>query len=149
MMHVSRERLSGYVRNQLAEQARADVEQHLVDCQACLQIYIDELENVQAVLPVPDNAEQWTSAIMERILRDDKVSFSRRWYQHPVFHFGTAAAFMLIITVSGLLPPLLEQLPLEGGLPEATLLESSYSDKLMLRTLSVIDQIMEKGGVRH
>lgn len=146
MKHLSPETLSAYIRDQLPDEARAALEEHLYGCEACLEVYMDGLGEAQTELPDLTDAERWTDRIMDQVMPRP----TRRWYQSPVFHYGIAAAIMLVLTASGLFRGIAwEPKEWKSPSPPAERIESSYSERLMYQTLAVIDHIKEKREAGH
>jgi len=139
MKHTTMEEIQAYIGDRVTTEQRTAVEDHLYSCVECLQVYMDGLETCQTNLPSLPDPEQWTNQIMDRIAPPRK-----RWYEYSLFHYGAAAVIMLAVTASGLFFP-----PNEASMEQRaseTQPAPSYSDKLMQQTLTVLDQLKEKGG---
>lgn len=147
MKHILQEEMSAYIHNRLEQEERAELEEHLYGCEDCLQLYMDRFEEdgAHAGLPMLAEAEAWTDRVMEQ-LRPPR----RRWYHSSLFHYGIAAAIMLVLTASGLFQGVSFGPKERSSSQEVTAeAESSYSEKLMHRTLAVLDQIKEKREAGH
>jgi anti-sigma factor RsiW len=140
-MHTTRENMSAYIRNQLPDAGRAAFEEHLYGCQACLETYMEQLGEDQDVLPYLQDAESLTSRIMEQVVP------RKRWFQSSFFHYGIAAAIMLVLTASGLFQGLSWEPEERNTASEERAV--SYSERIMNQTITVIGQIKEKREAGH
>lgn len=139
MTHPDQETISRYISGELPEDGRAGIEEHIYGCSECLEIYMEQLDAARDLLPGLAGGEALTDRIM------DRLPAPRRWYHHPLFHYGIAAAIMLALMGSGLFHQLFRETE-EWTTYEARTEGASYSGQLMEQTLTVIGHIKDKRG---
>ena len=167
MKHFSVAEWSAYAGGQLTAEIQRELEAHLYGCDACLEIYMDCISNLdtQAVEAVSEPAymeDKWIEQIMNRIeeekLPSQLVPFSPprkiAFYRKPIFHYALAAAITIILMATGIFQGI------TGGMDQPPLatkqtLTTSYTDKLMNKTVAMLDTIqvkaklMEEGDPNH
>ncbi|TBL72931.1 hypothetical protein [Paenibacillus thalictri] len=169
--HYSMEQWIEYVQGIGSAAERDLMESHLYGCDECLSLYMNCLDEH----PLPMDTEQTqereykhldqqvmqtirslpTFEIPSGVSEASKLSTPgprrRRLIHHPAFHYAIAAAITLLLMSTGIF----EQFVAETGRIDAAagsiaIQERSVSDKLMEKTLQVLDTLhnKEKGGTR-
>jgi anti-sigma factor RsiW len=151
---------SAYIGQQLDANVTKEYEEHLYTCDACLQLYMS------AVHASPQLTVNITQAITEQIMAEiqpaevespvkrnavvvaitpkkKQVSLTRR----PLFQYGVAAVITLVLMSAGAFQGLSMKI---SHIESATQKDQkeSYSQKLMEKTVSMLDtiQTQPKGG---
>jgi anti-sigma factor RsiW len=166
MRHYSSEEWLAYVEGKLSAENQREYEDHLYNCDVCLQLYTAcmvslELGSVTSSSISSDLNEAFTEQIMTRIKSEKqllpKLSTPLRktaLYRKPVFQYALAAAITLILMTTGVFHGI------TGGIGQQSLttkqtVYASYTDQLMDKTVAMLDSIqlkaklIEKGGEKH
>jgi len=112
MKHYPYEQWLCYVKDELDEQTRAEVESHLYTCDLCLEQYLQALEDHESSLPTLSNETNFTELVMAEVAKDSRTdgkqaeikpaaSAKKPFYQQAAFHYLLAAAATLLLTFSG------------------------------------------------
>lgn len=75
MKHFSYEQWKSFITNEMDETGRKVYEDHLYHCDQCLEVYLDALAECEAGLPVIENEETFTDAVMAKIA-EQKVDWN-------------------------------------------------------------------------
>ncbi|AEI38679.1 zf-HC2 domain-containing protein [Paenibacillus mucilaginosus] len=161
MNHMPRETWLDYIRGTLAPEERDVCDAHLAeDCASCFELYLEALEELAEELPEPDAAslqasvmEQWDLEHRSAAPAIVGQTGSRRhrllWLQHPLFHYGAAAAITMLLMSSGAFQFLLgsvsaavEQAPPDSTRPASE--TEPYSVRWMEKTVGLLDRIEPK-----
>jgi anti-sigma factor RsiW len=133
-----------YIKDQLPQSSREKMEEHLLTCDACLALYMEQVELAEfpAALPESILGAGLVNQVMHRVTSDERrrrtSSFRRR-----LLHYAVAAAVTFLLMASGIFQSMVSSDPLNGlnaGKPP-------ISDQVMEKALSIFDQI-DKGGNR-
>ncbi|MEH7093688.1 anti-sigma factor family protein [Neobacillus vireti] len=99
MKHYSYERWQQYVKDELSEHQREELEYHLYTCDQCLEVYLEAVTANETSLPALPNDNEFTNRIMEMV--PDTDNNNRPWFQRAGFHYLLAAAATLFLMFSG------------------------------------------------
>lgn len=127
-----KEEIVRYVTDQLDEETRETFENHLYDCDRCLAVYIDSLEQLSTVTLKSDS---FTDDVIARITK--KENEKKRSIYQPLIHYAIAAGFTLLLTVAGVFEQLTNLVPDEATNHAKS---GSISDFFMERTVEVFDK---------
>jgi len=105
MAHYENDTWKAYIKDELSEKKRIEIEDHLFSCNHCLDVYMLQLEAVTDSLPSLPNSQSLTDAVIESLPFSKPVTKAstrkRRFYQHSLFHYGVAAAITMVLMTSG------------------------------------------------
>jgi hypothetical protein len=166
MRHYNSEEWSAYVEGQLSTEAQIEYEVHLYSCEACLLLYMDcvitpDVEPIANAAKISYLEETWIEQIMDRIEAQKqphqtlfKPVRKTALLRKPIFQYSVAAAITLLLMTTGIFHGITGGM---GQSPSAAkqILEASYTDQLMDRTVAMLDAIqlkaklIEKGGQNH
>ncbi|MFM1654560.1 hypothetical protein ACI7RC_21040 [Brevibacillus sp. B_LB10_24] len=153
MRHYTRAEWTSYLHDVLSESEREQYDQHLYSCEECLALYMECLEDGKTSLPLLTDEQQFADAVMvelsrhgmpavrpQIVSREPKRSQVKPWYQQTIFHYGVAAAITLILMSAGVFQ---QVFAVSTHLTASTQGEqqSSFSDRLMQKAVTVIDTI--------
>src|SRR4051794_37442070 len=114
MKHYSYEKWQQYVKDELSEHQREELERHLYTCDQCLEVYLEAVTANETSLPTLPNNSEFTSRIMEMVPvtnknintvemdslvpdTDNDNNNNRPLYQRAGFHYLLAAAATLLL----------------------------------------------------
>lgn len=166
--HIGEDRMRQYVLGELAANERDVAEQHLAECEQCLQQFMAALESDTAFVPVEEAVigrmehnviaqlvlEQPTKAIApaaRAVIQEKRAS--RSWVQHPVAQYVIAASITLLLLSSGSLGAItntlakidqqaaLQQSENQSHIEETDVMQPSWSDRMISRTGSWLDRL--------
>lgn len=172
MKHYTGEQWMTYVEQGLSDEDNQQMEQHLVTCDSCMELYMQSLERVVGSYPsLPDEAAL-ADRVMLAIEAADSVSPSstaprlapseeagfgsqkqrnpRTWMRSPLFHYAVAAVITLVLMSSGIFQSIMDH---PAGIDRTSNREAqaeaaeepvSVSKKLMDKTIVVLDSIQPK-----
>ncbi|MFK9092060.1 anti-sigma factor family protein [Bacillus salipaludis] len=127
MKHYSYDEWMVYVKDEISEGNREELENHLYTCDQCLENYLEAVSANETSLPVLSNQSNFTDQVMAmvtpkavpdtindlsmmetvRLVPDtvntinSKVSRKKRFYQQAVFHYLLAAAATIVLMFTG------------------------------------------------
>lgn len=141
MSCFTKEQIVRYINDQLKEEERQRFEDHLYDCDHCLSIYSEALDEWTSVLL---QSESFTDDVMARIKGKEQREGKTSRYQ-PLIHYTIAAGFTLMLMFTGVFEQLTTFVSddmLQAEQPGA------ISNKMMDRTIEVIEKFnaYEKEG---
>jgi anti-sigma factor RsiW len=127
-----------YVKDELAESTREELEDHLYSCDQCLEIYMNLVEAQVEELPDIENDHFTDEVAMKLTLKKERQKKSI--LQSPIFHYGIAAVVTLTLMSTGVFQSMTGIV----GTVEASSFskqKQSVSTSLMEKALSVFDLI--------
>ncbi len=162
MNHRRMETWLQYVKDELTNEERAICESHLDSCDACFELYMQCLEQAGDVLPQLEDQEAFSAAVMMRL--EQEMPYTRPvemvpeqtkrklripWIQHPFFHYTVAAAITMILMSTGVFQTLTQHISRfdtasEKRTAETRILHVSVSEKLMNKTIGMLDSIQPR-----
>jgi len=100
LMHISKQELKAYIRNEVSDQQRERVELEIQLCEQCMEQFVSLLDQ----LPSASNldSEVLSSQVIAHIHKQAVVT-KPRWIQRPVVQYGIAASITLLLVTSGLM----------------------------------------------
>jgi hypothetical protein len=112
MKHYSYDEWLRYVKDDLSNQKREELESHLYTCDQCLEQYLQAIAEHESSLPVLSNEIGFTDLVMAEISKQKEVverpgydknpdKSKRPFYQQATFHYLIAAVATLLLTFSG------------------------------------------------
>ncbi|WP_144555281.1 anti-sigma factor [Bacillus sp. X1(2014)] len=125
MKHYSFEEWLQYVNDEVNENTKEELENHLYSCDQCLDQYLIAVEASESSLPILSDSSDFTDLVMAEVSRqktvvpdtvrnlntmsivppvpDTKMTKMKEkpFYQQAVFHYLLAAAATLLLTFSG------------------------------------------------
>jgi len=128
-----------YMKDELAESRRGELEDHLYSCDQCLEIYMKLVEDQAVELPDLENIHFTDEVVMKLPVNKEKQKKSI--LQSPIFHYGVAA----VVTLSLMSTGVFQSMTGIVGTVEASSFSKqrqSVSTSLMEKALSVFDIII-------
>ncbi|WP_045520351.1 anti-sigma factor family protein [Neobacillus niacini] len=112
MKHYSYDEWLSYVKDEVSDKTREELESHLYTCDQCLENYLQAISVHESSLPVLSNESSFTDLVMEEISKQkvvnenpvpkkQPVKAKKPFYQQAAFHYLIAAAATLLLTFSG------------------------------------------------
>ena len=139
MRHYRDEEWLMYMKDELAESRRGELEDHLYSCDQCLEIYMKLVEDQAVELPDLENIHFTDEVVMKLPVNKEKQKKSI--LQSPIFHYGVAA----VVTLSLMSTGVFQSMTGIVGTVEASSFSKqrqSVSTSLMEKALSVFDIII-------
>ncbi|MFZ3589431.1 zf-HC2 domain-containing protein [Bacillus sp. DJP31] len=99
MRHFNNEEWSSYIKDELLEPEREELEDHLFSCDQCLDHYMKMIDTLSDQLPKKEDS-RFTEALMKKLLQKKKRR--KTFYQHPLFHYGVAAVITFTLMTTGI-----------------------------------------------
>lgn len=161
MKHYSLERWQQYVKDELSEHQREELEYHLYTCNQCLEVYLEAVTANETSLPALPNDNEFTNRIMEMVpVTNKNISMvkmdslvpdtdtntdnnSRPFYQRAGFHYLLAAAATLLLMFSGAF----QSLASYAGSLEKPIMEEkkpSVTEGVINKTFAWMDSLEKK-----
>ncbi|AST92353.1 anti-sigma factor family protein [Sutcliffiella cohnii] len=134
MNHYTQEEWLAYIQDELSEDRRTILEDHLYSCDQCLHVYLEQLNYVSDTLPMLSEEEQNVVPIETK-----KMPF----YQHSIFHYTVAAAITFLLLTSGMFHSMIG---FASNIEESTVQnrEEAVSKNVMNKALSFLELIERK-----
>jgi len=116
MGHYTFDEWMQYVKDELNESARVELEDHLYSCDYCLELYLQAIADYESSLPLLTDEQGFTDHIMAALPKTEpalpsqiikleigpkKARKTKRFYKQAVFHYLLAAAATLLLTFTG------------------------------------------------
>ncbi|MEH7013938.1 hypothetical protein V7087_24530 [Neobacillus niacini] len=112
MKHYSYDEWLSYVKDEVSDKTREELESHLYTCDQCLENYLQAISVHESSLPVLSNESSFTDLVMAEVskqkevnenpvLKKQPVKAKKPFYQQAAFHYLIAAAATLLLTFSG------------------------------------------------
>jgi anti-sigma factor RsiW len=137
MNHYNHEDWTRYINDELLEDQREKVEDHLYSCDQCLELYMS-LVNQSDQLPELTN-DDFTEDLMKQLpLEKQSASRKKTFAQHPLFHYGIAATITFALMSSGFFQNLTGFVSTVEAASN-TKTEATVTDSLMDKAISIID----------
>lgn len=139
MNHRSKVEWQDYVNDELSETIRTECEEHLYNCETCMDVYLQVIEESSHELPDVEDEESFTATIMSQIEKQpahfQPIKTSKKklaFYQHTTFHYVLAASLTVVLMSSGVFQSLTNYV---DEVQKTTISEES---------LSITEQIMNR-----
>ena len=156
MQHYSYERWQQYVKDELSERQREELDDHLYTCDQCLEVYLEAVTANETSLPALPNDNEFTTRIMEMVPVTNKninmvemdslvpdTNYDRPLYQRAGFHYLLAAAATLLLMFSGAF----QSLASYAGSLEKPIMEEkkpSVTEGVINKTFAWMDSLEKK-----
>jgi hypothetical protein len=108
MKHYNYEEWLSYVKNEVNDSTREDLDNHLYTCDQCLEQYLQAISEHESSLPLLSNESSFTDMVMAGVSKQKEpaamkppVKHKKPFYQQAAFHYLIAAAATLLLTFSG------------------------------------------------
>lgn len=138
MNHIAKELMHSYVLNMLNEQAREQLEDHLLLCDECLHEYAEAIAAYEHILPdLPDDVPIATHVTMLQSRTKSSSSLFNRSFTHYVI----AATVTLMLMSTGVFQSLTG---LASTIDEVNKDTASLTEHIMDRTLQWFDHSNEQ-----
>ena len=144
MKHYSFEEWQKYVRDEVSNNQRDEIESHLYACDECLTHYLQAVEANESSLPILENDSHFTDLVMADIAKT-KPKKEAPFYQKAAFHYLLAAAATLLLTFTGVFHSITI---FTGGLdhPQTQAKKPSLTEGVINKTFAWMDSLENKGG---
>ncbi|UCZ53526.1 zf-HC2 domain-containing protein [Bacillus shivajii] len=149
MKHRSKGEWLKFVNGELPDETRQEFEDHLFTCDACMNLYIEAIEESSRNLPSVNNEKAFTDSVMSKVETDfsssnvtEQEKTNRPFYQKTAFHYVVAASLTIVLMSSGVFQSITSYV---DDLQRSTLSEESPSI-----TAQILDRAFSKaneGGV--
>jgi anti-sigma factor RsiW len=107
MKHFTHDEWLKYVRNEINEKSRNDFESHLYECDHCLNLYLQAVEESESSLPILSNETTFTDLVMVKVTKEKQTTAEpshnnkKPFYKQALFHYFLAAAATILLMVTG------------------------------------------------
>lgn len=125
-----------YVKDELMEEEKKQLEDHLYSCDSCLLVYMTILDEHENELPMIES-QSFTDEVMKEISSNQKMK-ERRSRTNPLTHYVIAAGFTLILMFSGVFDSLTTIVSDDAMNPMKS---GSFSDEMLNRTMEMIQSL--------
>lgn len=145
--HYSYEHWLNYVKDELVEEEKQKLEDHLYNCDQCLDVYVNAVEEQESQLPAIFDETAFTNQIMMKIAAETleekkpaKKSKKRSFYQSSIFHYTLAAGITLILMSTGVFQSIIKHTETiqKAEMPTQ---QESITVGLVDKTLSWMDEL--------
>ncbi|GKU84495.1 anti-sigma factor [Niallia sp. NCCP-28] len=113
--HYTYDQWLKYVNDELDEDTRILLENHLYSCDECLDLYVGAVAEQETVLPAISNETNFTDQIMMKIASADEEEKEgkqqkkkRSIYQSSFFHYTLAAAATIFLMSTGVFQTIIQ-----------------------------------------
>ncbi len=124
-----------YVKGELKEEERTELEDHLYHCNDCLGLYMVALDGQEMYMPVMQDSTNFTNNVVNELRKYKKVE-SKHSSRKQLIHYTVAAGFTLMLMFSGVFDHLTNIVSEDAMNPTKS---GSFSDKMMSRTVEMIE----------
>lgn len=114
MTHYTVQQWQAYIQGD--ELDRASMETHLLECDACTDMYVLALEELNETLPQLTNITAFSDGVLERIkslpdynTQNIQLLTNKRWYTNMFFHYTIAASLTILLVGSGIFDQIFER----------------------------------------
>ncbi|WP_066249838.1 anti-sigma factor family protein [Neobacillus drentensis] len=110
MKHYTYDEWLQYVKDEISEKDKQELEDHLYTCDQCLTHYLLAIEANETSLPILSDISEFTDSVMAEISKQKivvpdtktKTEIKKKpFYQQAVFHYLLAAAATILLTFTG------------------------------------------------
>jgi hypothetical protein len=104
MMHYTRDKWSELLNEKVNEEEKIKMEDHLLSCEECFKLYLEELEDAECSEAMPLISKDFIDSIMEEIedqhQHSSRVKFLRN-KKRVFIYYTTAACITLLLMGNG------------------------------------------------
>ncbi|MEH7115624.1 hypothetical protein V7124_25175 [Neobacillus niacini] len=150
MKHFSYDEWLSYVKDEINDQAREELEGHLYSCDQCLEHYLQALSVHESSLPILSNESSFTDLVMAEISKQKEVvtkpliESKKPFYQQVAFHYLIAAAATLLLTFSGVFQSLATYASAVEAPQHSKEIKPSITDEVIDKTFAWMDSLEKK-----
>jgi anti-sigma factor RsiW len=168
MKHYTYDEWLQYVKDEINEKTKEELEDHLYTCDQCLNDYLMAMEANESSLPILSDVSSFTELVMAEVSKqktavpdtdrnlitmliapsvpDTKVK-KKRLYQQAVFHYLLAAAATILLTFSGVFQSLAAY---ANSIEKAQVQEKrpSMTEGVINKTFAWMDSLEKKEAVK-
>ncbi|EKN71531.1 hypothetical protein BABA_00815 [Neobacillus bataviensis LMG 21833] len=108
MKHYSYDEWMQYVKDEINDTDREQLENHLYTCDKCLENYLEAVSANETSLPALSNESSFTDQVMAMLVPsvvpdtiNNTVDGKKPFYQQVVFHYFLAAVATILLMFSG------------------------------------------------
>ena len=155
--HISLEKWLEYVKGNLNEQTRVLYEEHLYNCDQCLELYLTAIEMEEKHLPYIQNEDHFTNMIMEKVKIEHEdeepieqnvdhtaLTSKQKFYQSAIFHYVVAAAMTFLFMSTGVFSQVIHYVNALEEKNERSIVEVIMNQSFSL--LNTLDKDNKEGG---
>ncbi|MBM7587599.1 hypothetical protein JOC86_004173 [Bacillus pakistanensis] len=144
MKHKTFEEWMTYVRDEVDEKTRVEFENHLYECDQCMEVYLEAIERQETSFPTVTDPDGFTDGIMAMIEQEKPVTkienprtyAKTKFYQKSVFHYLVAATMTLLLMTTGVFQELMTIVTdFENKSPK-----ESITEGIMKETFSFVEE---------
>lgn len=129
------ETLRQYVKEQCTAEEQRLIEDHLYDCERCLETYMNILDEQANSMPAILDTSHFTDRVFEDI-RSRNQTEEKRASANPLIHYFVAAGFTLLLMFSGVFNGLTNWISEDAMNPTKS---GSFSDEMLNKTVEILD----------
>jgi hypothetical protein len=131
-----------YVKNEIGDTIRNDMEAHLYSCDQCLDIYLEVLDCEGSGLPNIQNEHYFTDSVLTGIAdlkkQTAQVEGKKSFSQSSVFHYLIAAAMTMVLMLSGVFQSIIKYTDTVQS-PQSFQKSTSFSEGIIHKTFTWMD----------
>ncbi|MBM7654254.1 hypothetical protein [Neobacillus cucumis] len=153
MKHYSYAEWQQYVKDEMGNSLREELEGHLYTCDQCLDIYLQAVTANETSLPTLPNETQFTDRVMEMVpvtnCNVSKVEITKRVPDTRLFHYLLAAAATLLLMFTGVFQTLASYTSaFEKPMIQEKKPKPSVTEGVINRTFAWMDSIEKKEAIK-
>jgi hypothetical protein len=168
MKHYTYDEWLQYVKDEINEKTKEELEDHLYTCDQCLNNYLMAMEANESSLPILSDVSSFTELVMAEVSKQktavpdtdknlntmliapsvpDTEIKKKRLYQQAVFHYLLAAAATILLTFSGVFQSLAAY---ANSIERAQVQEKrpSMTEGVINKTFAWMDSLEKKEAVK-
>lgn len=141
MSHIQFHEWEDYVTDQLDERTRQAYEDHLYDCDECLNQYMKAIEKHVDTVPISFEQKR-PDILIDYVFAERAIEPKNRrrpFYQQSLFHYFIAAILTIVLMTSGLFAQL-TQLPNQLATKSDPVQSESLTEQLLEKRLTFINK---------
>jgi hypothetical protein len=164
MKHYTYDEWLQYVNDEINENSRQELEDHLYSCDQCLNHYLMVMEANESSLPILSDMSEFTDLVMAEVSKqkivvpdtkndikiDAKTKMKKKpFYQQAAFHYLLAAAATILLTFTGAFQSLATYAnALESPQPQVQKKKHSVTEGVINKTFAWMDSLEKKEAVK-
>ncbi|SDN21116.1 anti-sigma factor [Bacillus sp. OK048] len=150
MKHFSYDEWLNYVKDEVNDKAREELESHLYVCDQCLEHYLQALSVHESSLPLLSNDSSFTDLVMaevskqKEVVKKPSIKSKKPFYQQVAFHYLIAAAATLLLTFSGVFQSLATYASAVEAPQHSKEKRASVTEEVIDKTFAWMDSLEKK-----
>ncbi|MEH6905224.1 anti-sigma factor family protein [Neobacillus drentensis] len=172
MKHYNYDEWLQYVKDEINEKDKQELEDHLYTCDQCLTHYLLAIEANETSLPILSDMSEFTDLVMAEVSKqkivvpdttgnfntmlmvpsvpDTKTEIKKKpFYQQALFHYLLAAAATILLTFTGAFQSLATYAnALESPKQQVQEKKPSVTEGVINKTFAWMDSLEKKGAVK-